>query len=110
MNRDALIAAMQATAAEKPRAVTIKGWGTLFVRPLTTAEVEEGQTQDAASTDKRSLARGAARLICDESGERLFDPANKADVELLAKQPWQRLRRLLEASDEDVKEAGEPGN
>ena len=98
---------MEATAAEKPRAVTIKGWGTLYVRPLTVAEVEEGQEIDAGSKDKRNLARGAARLICDEDGGRLFDPANAEDVELLARQGWNRLRRVLEAADDDVKAAVE---
>lgn len=114
MNREALIAAMRNTAAEKPRSVTIKGWGTLFVRPLTTAEVENAPEQpsgeDGKPTAKRSLAIGAARLICDENGERVFDPSSADDVELLAKQPFARLRKVLEAADEDVKEAADPGN
>lgn len=108
MNRDDLIAAMQAVAAEAPRAVTVKGWGIVYVRSLTTAEVEEANAEAAAQPvngkDKQTLARGAARLICDETGKRLFDHQNAEDVALLARQPWDRLSKVLAASDLDVKE------
>ena len=104
MNRDALIAAMQATAGLKPRAVEIKGWGTLHVRTLTVDEVEE-QTADLADKgDKQRMARAAARVICDEAGQRLFDPGSADDVALLGRQPWSMLRRVLELSEVD------PGN
>lgn len=116
MNRDQLIAAMQAVAAEKPRAVEVRGWGTVYVRSLTTAEVEEAQAEesvDAAKDGKDTprnrnrLARGAARLLCDEAGTRLFDHNNPDDVALLAKQPWAMLQKILSAGDDEVKEAAE---
>lgn len=108
MNRDQIITAMQATAAQKPRAVTVNGWGEVFIRALTVAEVEE-QTNDVAEkkdadgnavVDKNRLARSAARLLCDADGQRLLDPENAEDVALLAKQPWKLLRQILAESDD----------
>ena len=106
MNREQLITAMQQTANEKPRSVTINGWGTLYVRALTVAEVDaqsnEPEKKDANGNivlDNTRLARGAARILCDEHGNRIFDPDNAEDVALLAKQPWKRLRKVLAESD-----------
>jgi hypothetical protein len=105
MDRQALIAAMQATAAAVPVAVSVDGWGTVHVRQVTVAEVEQ-QTADAdAQKDKRRLARAAARVLCDEKGRRIFDPDNDADVDLISAQPWDLLRRVLEASQS----ASDPG-
>lgn len=100
MNREELIAAMRATASPKPIAVPVKGWGTLYVRPPTVEEVEAA-TQQKAPEDgkKRSFARGAARVICDEKGKLVFDPANVADVDLLASQPWSMLQKVIKAAD-----------
>lgn len=124
MNRDELITALQASAAEKPRAVFIKGWGTVYVRALTVEEVNEQvdadnelevKTVDADGKevierrkDKHRLARSAARLLCDENGKRLLDPNNAEDVALLAKQPWKTLQKVL--SEGDVVEEGNGGN
>jgi hypothetical protein len=104
MTREELIAAMQATAAQKPRAVEVKGWGTVYVRSPTVEEVDadvgaQGEDEDGAP-DKRRIARGAARMICDEQGRRIFDPSNPADLDLLAKQPWPMLRLITSADEE----------
>lgn len=99
MDRNALIEAMRATAQARPVAVEVPAWGVVYVRPITVAEVDE-QTADAADgVGKSKLARGACRVLCDENGARLFDPNSAADVDLLAAQPWQLLRRVLAASD-----------
>lgn len=98
--RDALIAAMQATAAEKPRAVVVPKWGEVFVRSVTVAEIEE-QSADTAGNDKHKIARGVARVLCDADGKLVFDPTSQADIELIAKQPWKLLRKVLAASDGD---------
>jgi hypothetical protein len=109
MNREDLIAAMKATASPKPVAVEVKGWGTLHVRPLTVEEVEEASDQkEPADGKKRTFARGAARIICDAKGKRIFDPANSADVELLASQPWTMLQQVMAAAD--AKGADPKGN
>lgn len=107
MDRNALIAAMELTAAEKPIAVTVPKWGTVYVRQVTVAEVDEqsADTGDAADgdagkpKDKMRLARGACRVLCDEFGVRLFDSNKPEDVALIAKQPWPLLRQVLAASD-----------
>lgn len=98
MDRASLIAAMQATAAASPIPVPVDGWGTVHVRQITVEEVEQ-QTADAgAEKDKRRLARAAARVICDEAGARIFDPDSDTDIALISAQPWDLLRRVLEAS------------
>lgn len=99
MDRAALIAAMQSTAAEKPVAVTVPKWGTVYVRQVTVAEVDEQSADTDAMNDKNKIARGACRVLCDETGARLFDPKSAADVALLASQPWPLLRAVLSASD-----------
>lgn len=108
MDRAALITALKQSAAQKPRAVFVKGWGTVYIRALTVAEVEEQSADVADSKDKNRLARSAARLLCDEKGNRLLDPDNADDVNLLAEQPWKMLRAILSESD-DLKE-DEAGN
>lgn len=126
MNRDELITALQQSAAQKPRAVFIKGWGQVYIRALTVAEIEEQTDQiDATETvigpdgkevvkkkhDKSRLARSAARLLSDENGQRLLDPDNVDDVALLSKQPWSLLRAVLDASElKDQVEGDAEGN
>lgn len=123
MDRQALIAAMQRTAERKVTAVAVPEWGTMYIRLLTVAEVDE-QTADTRAAqkvdeegniikyDRTRFARAAARAMCDEKGDPIFDPHNAADVELLASQPWKLLRQVLDASDKleeekEVKEKGE---
>ncbi len=106
MDRATLIAAMAATAAAAPVSVETKEWGTLYVRAVTVGEVDEQDEKiDAASKDKNRFARAACRVLCDESGQRVFDAANVDDVALLANQPWHLLRKVLDAGNK-----GEAGN
>ena len=105
MNRSDLIAAMQATASLPPKPVDVPGWGTVYVRAITVGEVEEQTGDTQASQDKRRIARGVARVLCNEAGERMFDPASEDDVGLIARQPWTLLRRVLAVADE-----GQAGN
>lgn len=106
MNRDALIAAMQATAAQAPRPVNVPGWGEVFVRSVTVEEIE-AQTEDTeGAKDKHKIARGVARVLCDAEGNALLDPTNDEHVKLIAKQPWPLLRRIIAVSDQKA----DPGN
>ena len=99
MNRDQLIAALRETANEKPRSVETK-WGTVYVKSLTVGEVD-AQTDDTADgKDKNRIARAVARILCDENGERMFNPDDPADIALLAKQPWKLLRTVITDPDE----------
>lgn len=92
--REELIDAMRATAAEAPRAVEVPKWGTVYVRDVTVAEVEEFTGDTADKKDKQRIARGIARILCDENGVRLFDPDDADDVALIARQPWKMLTKI----------------
>jgi hypothetical protein len=101
MDKATLVAAMRQTAEAKPTKVDVPKWGVVYVRALTVEEVEE-QSNDTESKDKNRVARGACRLICDEKGNRLFDPKSEEDVKLLASQPWSLLHKVIKASEEEV--------
>lgn len=104
--RDELIAAMQAEAAlaTKVREVSVEGYPTVYVRELTVAEVDEDQATD--ETKSTRIARGAARVICDKDGKRLFDPNSVADVKLLSSQRWSKLSAIIADPKEKAKDAG----
>jgi hypothetical protein len=97
MKREDLIAAMRATASQPPKAVDIDGWGTLHVRPPTVAEVDAARQKEEPDDDKQ-FARGACRVLCDETGNRIFDADNPEDVNLLAAQPWTMLTKVVAAA------------
>lgn len=98
MDRAALLAAMQAAAGAKPVPVDMPAWGgTVYVRQLSVADVEDASGEDRS--DKRNLCRAAARVLCDQDGARLFDPSSAVDLQLLAQQPWTVLQRVLDAGD-----------
>ncbi len=102
MNREDLIAAMQATASPRPVAVEVPNWGTVYVKPPTVEEVDANTDDNGKPGEvdrKRRLARAAARIICDDQGVRLFNPLDDADVTLLAVQPWSMLQLVLAAAD-----------
>jgi hypothetical protein len=102
MNREALVKAMQETAVQKPKPVETKRWGTVYLRTLTVGEIEDQVSDTDDKKDKNRFARAAARILCDEKGERLFDPQSEKDVKLLASQPWALLRQVLDASNQDM--------
>jgi hypothetical protein len=103
MDKATLIKRMQETANIKPLKVPVKGWGDVYVKALTTAEVE-AQTNAAKEgdepKDKRTLAVGAARIICDENGNRIFDDNSEQDLTLLGSQPWAMLSKIISASND----------
>lgn len=100
MNREQLLEAMRATAKPKLIPVKVDGWGTLHVSPPTVEEVDEASNHvEPDEGKKRTLSRAAARIICDEKGKRLFDPQSKADLDLLATQPWSMLQKVLAAAE-----------
>ena len=93
--REEIIAAMRLTATEAPRAVTVPKWGTVYVRDITVAEIEEQTNDTADKKDKHSIARAAARVLCDVDGTLLFNPNDPEDVALLARQPWKLLSAVI---------------
>lgn len=108
MNREQLLAAMGGLAVEKPRPVSIKGFGTVHIREISIGEIDEQIADTADKKNKRGVARGACRLLCDENGTRLLDPDDQADVELMAKQPLRILQAINKAAEDD--KADEAGN
>ncbi len=98
--REAVRAAMQATANIKPRSAGVPEWGDLYVRAITVAEVEEQTADTDAKGDKFRFARAAARVLCDADGNLLFDAKEPEDVNLLSRQPWTLLQKVLAASGE----------
>lgn len=94
--------AMKETAVPQPKKVSTKKWGDVYLRALTVAEIEEQLADTEETKDKNRFARAAARVICDEKGVRIFDPANLDDIALLASQPWSLLKQVLDASKEDM--------
>lgn len=106
-SREELLALMQVTADAKPIPVVTKSWGTLYVKPPTVEEVDESSQEDEAKQkedeaegkkDRHRFARSAARVICDAEGTRVFDVTNPDDINLLAKQPWGELQKVLAAA------------
>lgn len=85
-------------AAMMPRLVTVKKFGSFFVRPLLVEEVDEENSVPVDVADKTSLARGVLRLVCDQNGKRLSDANNKSAIQKWGKQSWDNLLQLLNAS------------
>jgi hypothetical protein len=97
MNTDELLKAMDAMAAAPPRKIEIKGLGIVHIRDITIGEVDEQIADEADTQKKRGAARGACRLLCDESGKRLLDPDNAEHVKKMAKLPVRVLIAINEA-------------
>lgn len=89
-----------AAAGATPRPVEVPGWGTVYVRPLTVEEVDAAADAKPSDAGKWRIARGAARVLCNDAGERLLDPANDEHVALIARQPWTLLQRVIEAAED----------
>lgn len=103
MNLQELLSAMDALAlsAEKPRAVEIKGLGTVHVREITIGEIDAQLADTKDKDDKFRMARGATRLLADESGKRLLDPDNDEHVAKMAKLPL-RVLTAINATQEEA--------
>ncbi len=87
-----LRARILASANPKPVPVDTTLWGRVWVRILTCADVEEVKSKP---DDKMRIARGVARVLCDESGVLLFDPGSEDDVAAVASLPWAELNSIL---------------
>ena len=103
---EALLGAMDSTAAEKPRSVHIKGLGDVFIREITIGEVDDQIADNAYQKNKRGIARGACRLLSDETGKRLLDPDNDEHVAKMAKLPIRVLTAINKASEDKVADSG----
>lgn len=106
LTQEQLIEAMRGTAKPKPIRVDVPEWGgTVFIRVRTVAEVDADVTEDSADKDDGTrLARGAARVLCNEKGDRILDHRNPEHIALLSKQPWPLLQRVISASNVAMEE------
>lgn len=111
MNREQLLAVMQATTA-KPIPVEVPKWGTVHVRSRTLEEVDanaeneqKAQEQDKTDNRHRRLARAVMGVMCDEQGNRIF---SADDIDLIAAQPYNILRKVLAAAGGEDEDAGKP--
>lgn len=102
------LARLALTAAPVVRPVDVPGWGRVYVRALTVAEVDAASDDMRQEDKSRRFARGAARVLCDEHGARLLNPADDTHIDLLARQPWSLLQMVLATAD--AKDDGPVGN
>lgn len=92
---------MAGDGAESVRSVEVSKWGTVYVRDVTAGESDRWAAQareklgDLADVEPTAFA--AAIVICDESGERVFDPMDPEDLAFLSKRRKRDLLRILEA-------------
>lgn len=116
LNREAILAVKDIQI----ESVKVPEWGgSVFVKGMTGAERDRFETEivtisgEDAKVDMRDIrAKLCVRAICDESGKRLFAPA---DIKALSKKSAKALQRVFKVaqrlsgiSDDDVKElAGE---
>lgn len=101
----------KAISEVKPVAITCKGWGAVFVLPMTVAETQIAQEADSEPT-KNHLAKAVMHLMCDGDGKRVFDIANPEHLALVQAQPQDCLvdflnkaGRALGTTEEGVAEA-----
>ena len=95
--KEELVAAFKAAAAEPPKPVNIDGFPTFYVRPVTVGEVDEQNAKKDDWVDAHRLTVGTASVICDADGNLLFDPSNREEMDLIFKQSWPRMQKILEA-------------
>lgn len=100
MTRDDLLAMFKQTAVAEPRPVVIPKFGTVYVRDVTLAEVEEQRADTSDGKDKMRMARGVCRVLCEKDGTLLFDANDPDDVRLVSQQPWRVISKIIEVAEE----------
>lgn len=101
--KDSIRAAMADDGAGVLIEVDVPRWGgKVWIRPPLVDEIkkQEQEEEDAAAVADpaamgRTYARAVARILCDENGERIFDPDNADDIALLMKRREADLQKVL---------------
>lgn len=90
----------------RPVPVTVPGLGLLHVLPLTVGDVDEVTAVVSGETEKRGIARGLARSLCDETGKR-YDVTPEL-LDLLTAQTWASLKPLTDAAQQTLPNPSPP--
>lgn len=92
LSRDAILAANDSNLVS----VDVPEWGgSVFVRPMTGAERDEYDLEMAGDAKLKNIrGRLAVRVVCDESGARLF---KDSDAEALGTKSASALDRIYDA-------------
>lgn len=99
MSASDIRARMTADGAEAVRAVEVPKWGTVYVRDVTAGEADRWRVNakerlgDLADVEPTAFA--AAITICDENGERVFDPLDAGDLAFLSKRRKRDMDLIL---------------
>ena len=95
---------MAADGAEAVHSVEVPRWGTIHVRDVSVAESDRwsAKAREIGNiSDIDPTAFAAAVVICDEAGNRIFDPLNEDDIAFLGKRRKRDLSIVLSAAGAD---------
>ena len=97
-------AAILNDGAGEARKVTVARWGDVYVRDISGDEFDRytREAKDALGdlAEVHQYAFAAALVLCDENGNRVFDPMNPEDLALLGKRRKRDLEALVSAGAE----------
>lgn len=97
---ETLQAALAANAERvaKPICVDVPNVGKIYVRPRLVSEYEAAE-QAVKDGDANAIAAGAAKILCDENGNRFPPEIRDGLAKLLAEQPQSILIAIDSAAD-----------
>ena len=101
--KDSIRAAIAGDGAESLMDVDVPRWGgKVWIRPPLVDEIKKQEQEEEAAAEStdgsamgRTYARAVARILCDENGDRIFDPDNEEDIALLMKRRESDLQKVL---------------
>jgi hypothetical protein len=95
--KEAIKARILATANPKPIPIpNLPEWGDIYIKRLTVGDIETTAAEIAPSL---RTARGIARVLCDASGELVFDPENIDDLTSINSLPSEAVSHIHAAMD-----------
>lgn len=92
---------MAEDGAADVRSVEVEKWGTVYVRDMTAGEADRWMSKSKEAlgdlADVNPTAFAAAMIICDDKGERVFDPLDRDDLDFLSGRRKRDLDRIMQA-------------